>query len=75
MKGKSDAYTAAGVDIESASRTKKGISSLVRSTFGPEVLTDIGGFGGLFAPQWEAYRDPSGGRNGWCWHEASKLLL
>ena len=58
MKGKSDAYTAAGVDIESASRTKKGISSLVRSTFGPEVLTDIGGFGGLFAPQWEAYRDP-----------------
>ena len=58
MKGKSDAYAAAGVDIESASRTKKGISSLVRSTFGPEVLTDIGGFGGLFAPQWEAYRDP-----------------
>ena len=52
------AYAAAGVDIERASRTKKGIGSLVRSTFGPEVLTDIGGFGGLFAPQWEAYRDP-----------------
>ncbi len=58
MRGKSGAYTAAGVDIESASRTKKGISRLVRSTFGPEVLTDIGGFGGLFAPQWDAYRHP-----------------
>ena len=58
MKEKPDAYTAAGVDIESASRTKKGIASLVRSTFGPEVLTDVGGFGGLFAPRWEAYRDP-----------------
>ena len=58
MKEKPGAYAAAGVDIESAGRTKKGIVSLVRSTFGPEVLTDIGGFGGLFAPQWDAYRDP-----------------
>ena len=58
MTEKPGAYAAAGVDIESANRTKKGIARLVRSTFGPEVLTDIGGFGGLFAPQWEAYRDP-----------------
>ena len=55
---KPGAYAAAGVDIESASQTKEGIAGLVRSTFGPEVLTDIGGFGGLFAPHWEAYRDP-----------------
>ncbi len=58
MTGMTDAYMAAGVDIDGASRTKKGIARLVRSTFGPEVLTDIGGFGGLFAPPWEAYRDP-----------------
>lgn len=58
MPGKSDAYAAAGVNIEGAGRTKRGIAALVRSTFGPEVLADIGGFGGLFAPRWDAYRDP-----------------
>ena len=58
MPGKSDAYAAAGVNIEGADRTKRGIVALVRSTFGPEVLADIGGFGGLFAPRWDAYRDP-----------------
>lgn len=58
MPGKSDAYAAAGVNIEGAGRTKRGIAALVRSTFGPEVLADIGGFGGLFAPRWDAYRNP-----------------
>ncbi|MDE3256951.1 MAG: phosphoribosylformylglycinamidine cyclo-ligase [Gemmatimonadota bacterium] len=58
MPGKSDAYAAAGVNIEGAGRTKRGIAALVRSTFGPEVLADVGGFGGLFAPRWDAYRDP-----------------
>lgn len=58
MAVKSDAYAAAGVNIESAGRTKKGIAAKVRSTFGPEVLGDVGGFGGLFAPRWDAYRDP-----------------
>ncbi|MDE2887109.1 MAG: phosphoribosylformylglycinamidine cyclo-ligase [Gemmatimonadota bacterium] len=58
MPGNSDAYAAAGVNIESAGRTKRGIAATVRSTFGPEVLADIGGFGGLYAPQWDAYRDP-----------------
>ena len=58
MPGKSDAYAAAGVNIEGAGRTKRGIAALVRSTFGPEVLADIGGFGGLFAPRWDAHRDP-----------------
>ena len=52
------AYAAAGVDIDAADRTKKRIKALVRSTFGPEVLTDIGGFGGLFAPSWATYADP-----------------
>ncbi len=44
------AYATAGVDIDLADRTKRRIKELVRGTFGPEVLTDIGGFGGLFAP-------------------------
>ena len=55
---KPKAYATAGVDIDAASRTKDRIKSMVRSTFGPEVLTDIGGFGGLFAPQWDSAEDP-----------------
>jgi len=52
------AYAAAGVDIDAADRTKTRIKELVRGTFGPEVLTDIGGFGGLFAAPWKDYDDP-----------------
>ncbi len=55
---KQKAYAAAGVDIDAANRTKKRIAGLVRATFGPEVLSDIGEFGGLFAPPWRDYDDP-----------------
>ena len=54
----SKAYAAAGVDIDAASRTKARIKELVRSTFGPEVLTDIGGFGGLYAPPFQSCKNP-----------------
>lgn len=53
-----DAYREAGVDIEAASRTKRGIKELVRSTFRPEVLSDIGAFGGLFKPDFTGIEDP-----------------
>ena len=53
-----DSYKKAGVDIEAASKTKKSIRDMVRSTFGPEVLTDIGSFGGLFRPDFKEYKDP-----------------
>ena len=52
------AYAEAGVDIEAADATKRRMRFLVRSTFGPEVLADIGGFGGLFAPDLRSYREP-----------------
>jgi phosphoribosylformylglycinamidine cyclo-ligase len=55
---KQKAYAAAGVDIDAAGRTKKRIADYVRSTFGPEVLCDIGQFGGLYAPPWQAYDNP-----------------
>ena len=42
-------YRAAGVDIEAASALKSRIKGLARTTFGPEVLSEIGSFGGLFA--------------------------
>ncbi len=52
------AYAWAGVDIQGANRTKRRIGDLVKETFGSEVLTDIGGFGGLFAAPWRDYDDP-----------------
>ncbi len=42
-------YKDAGVDIDAGERFVKKIKPYVRSTFRPEVLTQIGGFGGLFA--------------------------
>jgi len=41
-------YSDAGVDREAASRAKRGIGDLVRSTFNENVLGDIGSFGGGF---------------------------
>ena len=42
-------YKDAGVDVESGYKSVKLISEDVKSTFRPEVLSDIGGFGGLFS--------------------------
>ncbi len=53
-----DAYRDAGVDIDAATHTKKKIKELVRSTFRPEVLSDIGGFGGLFMPDFSGMEEP-----------------
>jgi phosphoribosylformylglycinamidine cyclo-ligase len=53
-----DAYKEAGVDIDAAMETKRHIRELVRSTFRPEVLSDIGAFGGLFKPDFSGYKNP-----------------
>ncbi len=42
-------YAGAGVDIAAGERAVELIKAHVRSTFRPEVVGDIGGFGGLFA--------------------------
>jgi phosphoribosylformylglycinamidine cyclo-ligase len=54
-------YRAAGVDIEAGNDAKARIGRLVRSTFGPRVLTDVGpsgAFGGMFALGGLGRRDP-----------------
>ena len=44
-----NAYARAGVDIDAGNRATQLIRAAVRSTFGPEVLSDVGSFGGLFS--------------------------
>ncbi|MCB0151927.1 MAG: phosphoribosylformylglycinamidine cyclo-ligase, partial [Caldilineaceae bacterium] len=45
----SEAYKAAGVDIDAGNRAVDLMKSAVRATFTPNVLADVGSFGGLFA--------------------------
>ena len=42
-------YRDAGVDTAEGARAVEGIRAAVRSTYRPEVIGDIGGFGGLFS--------------------------
>jgi phosphoribosylformylglycinamidine cyclo-ligase len=51
-------YSDAGVDITSAERSKQRIKMLARKTFNKQVLSEIGGFGGLFALDLEKYPNP-----------------
>ncbi|MGH9497361.1 MAG: phosphoribosylformylglycinamidine cyclo-ligase [Candidatus Sulfotelmatobacter sp.] len=51
-------YTDAGVDISRGNRTKQRIKYLAHKTFTKGVLSEIGGFGGLFAVDKTKYTDP-----------------
>lgn len=51
-------YAAAGVDIDAKAAALTRARSAIRSTFTSGVLGDIGGFGGLFRPDFSGYREP-----------------
>lgn len=51
-------YKDAGVDIAAGEEVVELIKKSVRSTFRPGVLTDIGGFGGLFGIDKGKYKEP-----------------
>jgi phosphoribosylformylglycinamidine cyclo-ligase len=51
-------YKSAGVDVEAGYEAVRLMKDDVRRTFRPEVLTDIGGFGGLFALDKSKYEEP-----------------
>lgn len=51
-------YKAAGVDIEAGYEAVRRIRALAKSTQGPEVLNDIGAFGGFFALDTAKYQEP-----------------
>ena len=51
-------YRDAGVDIDAGNYSVKLIKDSVKATYRPEVLGDLGGFGGLFALNTKKYREP-----------------
>jgi phosphoribosylformylglycinamidine cyclo-ligase len=53
-----ETYEAAGVSITAGEEAVERIKDKVRSTFRPEVIGDIGGFGGLFGFDTTRYRQP-----------------
>ena len=53
-----ESYKAAGVDITAGEEAVRAIKDEVRSTYRPEVIGDIGGFGGLFSFAQHRYTHP-----------------
>ena len=51
-------YKDSGVDVEGGNRFVKRIAPFVRKTFTKDVLTDIGGFGSLYAAGFREMEDP-----------------
>ncbi|MFH2138631.1 MAG: phosphoribosylformylglycinamidine cyclo-ligase [Candidatus Omnitrophota bacterium] len=51
-------YKKAGVNISEANKFINNIGASVKTTFRPEVLTDLGGFGGCFRLRKNKYKDP-----------------
>ena len=51
-------YKDAGVNIDAGNASVKLIKDSVRATYRPEVLGDLGGFGGLFALNAGKYKEP-----------------
>jgi phosphoribosylformylglycinamidine cyclo-ligase len=51
-------YKQSGVDIDAGNETVRRIKSLARATFTPDVLSEIGSFGGLFRLPLSGYTEP-----------------
>ena len=58
MRSFSDSYRDAGVNIEAGYEGVKLMSAHVKRTMIPGVVSDIGGFGGLFAPDFAGMKEP-----------------
>ncbi len=58
MENKSMTYREAGVDIDAANKSVKMMRQWVERTRRPEVLGELGSFGGLFALDTSKYQEP-----------------
>lgn len=51
-------YASAGVDIDAAASSLRNLEAQIKASHGPEVVGGIGGFGGLFAPNFGGMERP-----------------
>ncbi len=51
-----DSYAGAGVNIDAAAKAKEFIKKEAKTTYGPEVLSGVGFFGGLY--EFKGYKEP-----------------
>lgn len=51
-------YEESGVNISAGEETVRRINTIVKGTFTPGVVSEIGAFGAFFAPDWKRYEDP-----------------
>jgi phosphoribosylformylglycinamidine cyclo-ligase len=58
MSNRPKAYARAGVDVDLGNKVKAGLPQLLKTAHRPEVLGQIGGFGGLFRANFPKMRDP-----------------
>ena len=54
----SESYAAAGVDVTAGYESVERIKPMVESTYIPGVLGTLGGFGGMFAPDFSGMKKP-----------------
>lgn len=54
----SEAYKKAGVDIAAGNEAVERMKKHVKRTYRPEVLAELGGFGGLFSLNKDKYEEP-----------------
>ena len=59
LQDTAQSYAASGVDIDAGNQAVQLMSAAVRATYGPQVLSAIGAFGGLYAAGWmKEMQDP-----------------
>jgi len=58
MSDRLKAYARAGVDIDLGNKVKAGLPALLKAANRPEVLGQVGGFGGLFSARFPKMREP-----------------
>ena len=58
MKSFSESYKAAGVDVTAGYKAVELMKEHVKKTAIPGVVSGIGGFGGLFAPDFSGMKKP-----------------
>lgn len=56
---RSESYKAAGVDVTAGYEAVKLMKPMVESTFTKGVMGTLGGFGGLFRPEFNGMKDAS----------------